>query len=289
MAEADPEYKTIDGEPTTLDALCRSEPAWAANRIRFERDRAAKAEAERDVLLEQCTVIRQVDHIECEPGEGIAGAVQGLSDAYGLAEKENATLRARLEEHIPHEVLENILDTSRELSTEVAALRIQVEILEGERREARVSYARQLAIANSAIAGLRARTDSPTVPPGVASGAHVPGQDCRLDMTCTICERGPSPGVRTAAEVLAAAERKARLQMGRPDIDRIRKCARMTNWHKEADVLTLCDYVERLEALLREVCDVADQWDPDDGESYRGDDPFDARRRARAALEGGKS
>jgi hypothetical protein len=46
----DIEYKTIDGEPTTLDALCRTEPGWAANRIRAERARVAELEAERDAL-----------------------------------------------------------------------------------------------------------------------------------------------------------------------------------------------------------------------------------------------
>lgn len=39
----------------------------------------------------------------------------------------------------------------------------------------------------------------------------------------------------------------------RPDLDACREHARMTNFHKEADVLALCDYIEHLEALRKDL------------------------------------
>lgn len=44
----EPEYRDLEGNPVSLDTLCRKEPAWAANRIRVtlnERD-ALRAEVE---------------------------------------------------------------------------------------------------------------------------------------------------------------------------------------------------------------------------------------------------
>lgn len=32
------QYYDSEGEPTTLEALCRKEPEWAANRLRHEKD-----------------------------------------------------------------------------------------------------------------------------------------------------------------------------------------------------------------------------------------------------------
>lgn len=42
------EYKDQEGNPTTLDALCRTEPEWAANRIREGLKTIAELEAEKN-------------------------------------------------------------------------------------------------------------------------------------------------------------------------------------------------------------------------------------------------
>ena len=39
------DYRDCDGNPVTLDKLCRDEPAWAANVIRQHVDRIAEREA----------------------------------------------------------------------------------------------------------------------------------------------------------------------------------------------------------------------------------------------------
>ncbi len=39
------QYYDADGRPVTLDTLCRKEPAWAANRIRAEREENAALRA----------------------------------------------------------------------------------------------------------------------------------------------------------------------------------------------------------------------------------------------------
>jgi len=52
-------YRDIDGNPVTLDKLCRMEPAWAANRLRVEIERADKAESALREALEEVAEMRE--------------------------------------------------------------------------------------------------------------------------------------------------------------------------------------------------------------------------------------
>jgi hypothetical protein len=50
MSEQPLKYKDPDGNPCTLDKLCRIEPAWAANRLRVELARVTALKAENELL-----------------------------------------------------------------------------------------------------------------------------------------------------------------------------------------------------------------------------------------------
>jgi hypothetical protein len=45
---SDEKYRDADGDPISLERLCRTEPDWACTTIRRLRSALAKAEAERD-------------------------------------------------------------------------------------------------------------------------------------------------------------------------------------------------------------------------------------------------
>lgn len=42
------EYHDMDGNPCSLETLCRREPAWAASRLRVELSEVARLRAERE-------------------------------------------------------------------------------------------------------------------------------------------------------------------------------------------------------------------------------------------------
>jgi len=67
--EPEPAYHDIDGQPCTLDALCRREPEWAATRIRGDRARVAalrrRSECRRHLPWCDCTALeRRIAELE---------------------------------------------------------------------------------------------------------------------------------------------------------------------------------------------------------------------------------
>lgn len=70
------QYTDQDGNPCTLESLCRLDPLWAANRIRAESERIAELEAEVERLREISDRIVAVSIAIAAAGDVIATAYE---------------------------------------------------------------------------------------------------------------------------------------------------------------------------------------------------------------------
>ena len=93
------DYFDIDGNPCTLDQLCRKEPMWAASRLRVADARIAQLDAlvaiyeawtaRRGVTIEQVAYVRERTatlYTEAEKDESVAAVLRraGWMDFPGL-------------------------------------------------------------------------------------------------------------------------------------------------------------------------------------------------------------